>query len=38
MTDDDPLSPLPELQNSVTVGNITVTQLDWWNDHSGRVQ
>jgi excisionase family DNA binding protein len=25
--------PLPELHGSVTVGVITVTQLDWWNEH-----
>jgi excisionase family DNA binding protein len=24
---------LPELKGSVTVGVITVTQLDWWNEH-----
>jgi hypothetical protein len=24
---------LPELKNSVTVGVMTVTRLDWWNGH-----
>jgi len=27
--------PLPELHGSVTVGVITLTQLDWWNEHPG---
>jgi excisionase family DNA binding protein len=27
------LPELPELKGSVTVGVITVTQLDWWNEH-----
>ena len=34
MSDETDLD-LPELAGAETVGRITVTQLDWWNAHSG---
>jgi excisionase family DNA binding protein len=33
VADDDASFPIPGLHNSVTVGRITATQLDWWNEH-----